>query len=139
MGIGLATALRTARAQAIIDFIDAGVGTNGTLDLYSEGSEQPATGGAISDQTYIGTLTLANPCGTVSNGVITFDTIAEESSADADEDIFFARAKDTDGNFVADITCGITGSGQVIIFNTLTARVGGVIQILSGSLTEGNL
>lgn len=139
MGVGFSVALRTARSQAIVDALDGGVGANATIKLYGAGSGRPATGAAVTDQTLIGTLTLSNPSGTVSNGVLTFDVITDDSSGDADENIEWARFLDTDGTFVTDMGCGIAASGEAIIFNTLTARVGGVIQILSGSLTEGNL
>ncbi len=138
MGIGFSIALRTARSQAIIDALDGGVGANATVQLYGAGAGRPATGVAVTDQTLIGTLTLSNPSGTATAGVLTFDVIADDSSGDADEDIEWARFFDTDGVFVTDMGCGIAASGEAIIFNTLTARIGGVIQILSGSLTEGN-
>jgi len=123
----------------VLDALDAGAGANATIKLYGAGAGRPATGAAITDQTLIGTLTLSNPSGTISTGTLTFGTIADDTSADADEDIEWARFLDTDGDFVTDMGCGIAASGEELIFNTLTARVGGVVQILSGGLTEGNL
>ena len=130
--------MRTSRIQVILDALDAGVGSFATMALYGEGVGRPATGAAITDQTLFGTITLSNPSATILNGVLTFDTFTDDSSADADGDIEWARFFDTDGNFVTDMGCGIAASGEEIIFNTLTVRLGGIIQVLSGSLTEGN-
>lgn len=139
MSIGLDVALRNARLQQIIDALDAGVGA-GYFEFYGAGVGRPATGAAITDQTLIGTSVLSDPSGTISNGVLTFNPISDDLSADADEDIEWCRAFDGSGGFVMDLGCGSVAipNGQEIIFNTLTARIGGVIQILSGSLTEGN-
>lgn len=138
MGAGFSIALRNARAQAIIDALDGGVGANATINVYGGGVGRPATGVAITDQTLAGTLTLANPSGTVAAGTFTLDSVADDVSADADIDIGWARFFNTDGVFVMDMDCGISASGAQIIFNTVTARIGGVIQLLSGSMTEGN-
>lgn len=135
MSIAFSTALRNARLQKIIDALDAAA-TPGKILLYS--ATRPATGAAITDQTLLGTITLADPCATISAGVLTFGTFVEDSSADATGTIAWARGEDGDGNFVMDLGCGVSGSGQELIFNTLSVQAGGVIQILSGSLTEGN-
>lgn len=125
--------------QIILDALDTGAGANATIKFYGAGVGRPATGAAITDQTLIGTLDMSAPSGTITTGVLTLDTVSDDVSADADEDIEWARFLDKDGGFVMDAGCGITGSGEDIIFNTLTARVGGVVQVLSGSFTEGNI
>lgn len=138
MTIGLTDAIRDARLQVLLDALDAGVGANATAVFYGGGAGRPATGAATTDQVTVGTVGLSNPSGTITDGVLTLDTISDDVSADADQDIEWVRFFDTDGGFVCDMGCGIAASGQEIIFNTLTARTGGVIQILSGSITEGN-
>lgn len=135
MSVGFATALRSARAQAIIDAIDAGA-QNGAIVFFT--GPRPSTGAAITSETEIAFCELSSPAGSVSNGVITLDAISDDVSADADADIAWARIVDGDDNFVMDLSCGEDGSGAEIIFNTVTARVGGVVQILSGAFTEGN-
>ncbi|WAR42943.1 hypothetical protein [Methylomonas rapida] len=137
MTLGLSTTIRNNRLQTIVDAFDAGTGS-GKILLYTAGSGRPATGAAITDQVLLGTITLSDPCGTVTDGVLTFAAFTEDSLADATGDIAFARGVDSDGNFVLDMGCGVSGSGQELIFNTLSVQAGGVIQILSGSLTEGN-
>lgn len=135
MSAGFSTALRNARAQAIIDAIDAGA-QNGAMVFFT--GPRPATGAALTSETQIAFCELSNPAGTVNNGVITLSAISEDLSADADADIAWARIVDGDDNFVMDLSCGEDGSGAEIIFNTTTARIGGVVQILSGAFTEGN-
>jgi len=137
MTIGLVISLRNARLQAIIDALDAAA-TPGAFLLYTAGSGRPATGGAITDQVLLGAITLSDPCGTVDAGLLTFDPFTEDPLADDTGDIAWARGVDGDGTFVMDVGCGISGSGEELIFNTLSVQAGGVIQILSGSLTEGN-
>jgi|GEM_PF-823248 len=135
--IRFSTNLRNDRAQQVVDDLDAAA-TPGYIEFYGGGSGRPAAGAAVTDQTLIAICELSDPSGTVSNGVTTFNPVSDELSALADEDIEWARAYDGDDVFVMDLGCGLNGSGKSIIFNTLTARIGGVVQILSGSLTEGN-
>lgn len=137
MTIGLSTNIRNARLQTIVDAFDAGTGA-GKILLYTAGSGRPATGTAITDQVLLGTITCSDPCGTVDAGVLTFAAFTEDSLADATGTIAFARGVDSDDNFVMDMGCGVSGSGEELIFNTLSVQAGGVIQILSGTLSEGN-
>ena len=135
MAISMTSAMRTSRLQVVLNAIDAGV-TAATMNFYT--GPRPASGAAITTEVLIGTVTFSDPCGTIANNVLTFSTISDDVSADANGDIVWARINDGDGTWVMDLDCGETGSGAEIIFNTVTARVGGVIQVLSGSLTEGN-
>lgn len=137
MTLGLATTIRNNRLQQIIDGFDAAI-TPGKILLYTVGSGRPATGAAITDQTLLGTITCSDPCGTIDAGVLTFAAFTEDSLADDTGAIFWARGVDGDGVFVMDMGCGLSGSGQELIFNTLSVQAGGVIQILSGALMEGN-
>lgn len=140
MTMNFSTTLRTARGQTTINQIDAGGGgltTTAMMHFYN--GPRPAAGVAITTETLIGSCALSDPCGTVANGVVTFNTISDDVSVDADEDIAWCRIVDSDGDYVIDLGCGLTGSGQEIIFNSVTGRIGGVLQILSGSFTEGNI
>ncbi|MGZ4954142.1 MAG: hypothetical protein ACXV8Q_03430 [Methylobacter sp.] len=136
MNIKLATALRSSRATQIKNALDADTNP-GFIEFYT--APQPTTGGAaITTQTKIATCTLSKPSGTVSNGVLTFAAIANDLAADASGDIAWARFKDGAGNWVLDGDCGASGSGAMVIFNTVTAIMGGLVEVLSGSITEGN-
>ena len=135
MPIGLSQTIRNARLQAIVDGLN-GAATAGKFQLYT--APRPATGAAVTTQTLLGTCALSDPCGTVSAGVLTFAAISDDISADADGDIAWARGLDGDNNFVLDMGAGLSGSGETLIFNTVTARTGGIIQVLSGSIVDGN-
>lgn len=136
MSIKLPTALRSSRLSLIKDALDAGTGP-GYIEFYT--ATQPATGGAaITTQTLIARCDLSDPSGTVSSGVLTFGAIADDVSADATGNIAWARLYDSDGTWVLDCDCGVAGSGAAFIFNTVAAIAGGLVEVPSGSLTEGN-
>ncbi|WP_367154641.1 hypothetical protein [Methylomonas sp. HYX-M1] len=137
MTLGLATAIRNNRLQQIVNAFDAGTGP-GKIRLYTAGVGRPATGGVITDQVLLGTITLSIPCGTITAGELSFGTFTEDALADATGTIGFARGVDGNDNFVLDMGCGVSGSEEELIFNTLSVQAGGGIQILSGSLIEGN-
>jgi len=133
MAIGLSTTARNARLTALITAIDAGSGP-GVLSIYS--GTRPATGGTAT--TLLAELTLSDPCGTVSGGVLTFNAITQDSSANASGTASWARIVDSDAAFVLDLGVGTAGSGMEIILNTTTIVAGGPVGITSASLTEGN-
>lgn len=64
MGMGLATTLRTARADAII----SAAGASAKLKFYD--GTQPATGAGLSGNTLLATLTGSTTIGTTTSGVI---------------------------------------------------------------------
>jgi hypothetical protein len=97
----------------------------------------------VTVQVTLGTLTFAKPCGVVANGVLTFNPIAEDSSADATGTATWARITNGDdpaiaANFVMDVDVGISGSGAQFILNTTSISAGGPIRCESGTITEGN-
>jgi hypothetical protein len=95
------TTVRSNRMTQVLNAIDAGAGA-GTVKVYS-GTVPANVGTAITDQTLLATLTLSDPCGSVSNGVLTFSAITEDSSGDANGTPTFARLADSDGNNVAPV------------------------------------
>ena len=133
MTISLNSSLRNARAQQIIDALDAGA-SNGEIKFYN--GIRPATGGLIT--ALMATVTLSDPSASVSAGTITFNPIADDVSADANGTITWARFQDSNGLFVMDAACGIAGSGADIIFNTTQTQIGGAVQIISAVITEGS-
>lgn len=132
--------LRNARLQAIIDAIDGGgdsVTTSGVLLVYS--GSRPVTGAAPSGaNTLLGTMELSEPSGTISNGVMTLNTVSPDTSADDDGTITWARIADSDGTPIIDFSCGLTGSTADIVFNAVDVLAGGTISLVSGTITEGN-
>jgi hypothetical protein len=134
-GIGLSTTLRNARATAIRDAFDANA-SPGYIQFYT--SPRPATGAAITSQTLLGTVTLSKPSGSVSNGVLTFDTITSDTSADASGAAVWARGYDGAGTFVADFDVTDNAGVGPIKLNNINIVAGGTISITSGTIAEGN-
>jgi hypothetical protein len=131
---GLNETIRNARLNVIRDAIDAGSGP-GTLKVFS--GSRPATGGT--ETTLLGTLTFsATSAPDATGGVLTFNPITEDSSADASGTASWARVEASDGGFVMDVDVGESTSGADVILNTTTIVAGGPIRVTSGTLTEGN-
>lgn len=136
MSLTFSTALRNARLQAIVDTMDAAV-TNGEILFYA--GTRPATGAVITNEVLVAETLLSKPSGTISNGVLTFDTIEPDIDANAAETITWARIVDGDGNFIIDADCGLTGSGADFIFNITGVELSGIVKVLSASITEGGV
>ena len=137
MSWGFATTLRTARAQQIVDKIDAGSGP-GKIKFYT--ATRPATGAAITDQILLGTVPLNKPCATVSSGVLTWavSPVPEDDSADSNGTAAWCRFLDSNDNVVMDGSVTATGGGGDVTLNTVSLVAGGPIRITGGTLTEGN-
>jgi hypothetical protein len=131
MAIGYVTTLRTTRMNAIVTDIASGAGA-GTLTIYS--GTRPATGGT--ETTVLAVLTLSDPCGTVTNGVLTFSAITDDASANATGTASWARLKDSDGNAAADMSVGTSGAD--INFDSVSFVAGGNVSVTSLTITEGN-
>lgn len=131
---GLNETIRNSRLNVIRDAIDAGTGA-GTLSVFS--GTRPSTGGT--ETTLLGTLTFSDPSAPdATGGVLTFNDITEDSSADESGTASWARVEDGDGTFVMDLSVGESGSGADLILNTTDIVAGGPIRVTSGTLTEGN-
>lgn len=129
--------LSTAVRNAGLDAITTAIGAAGTIKFYA--GTQPSTGGSVSGNTLLGTLTCANPSApSASGGVLTFSTITQDSSADATGTATFARIASSSGTFVGDFTVGVSGSGADIIVNSTSFTSGLPISISSFVITAGN-
>lgn len=134
MAFALNTTVRNNRLQQIINAIDAG-SAGGTIKIYT--GTRPATGGALSGNTLLGTLTFGDPCAAApSGGVLTFNSITQDSAADATGTASWARIADSDGNFVMD--CNVGTSGSDINLTSVSITVGGPITITSATITDAN-
>lgn len=126
--IGMLIALRTARAQALIDYVASG----GKIAIFS--GTRPATGGAATTELYRGTL--AAGFGTVTAGVITMN-VPPDTAASATGTASWFRVFKADGTSICfDGDCGT--SGTTMILNSTTLASGVIVSITSGSITEGN-
>lgn len=124
MAISFATTLRSARATAIV----TEAGANAQIKFYT-----------AAYATLLGTLTCSATLGTVSNGVLTFNAITQDSSADASGNFALARVYKSDGTtmVIEGLTVGTTGTN--IITNAAAATAGAAISMSSATINEGNL
>lgn len=129
MALGYAAALRNSRLQAIVDL----AGANAKVRLYS--GSRPATGGTATTQ--LAELTCGATLGTISTGVLTFNAITQDTSADASGTASWFRVVKSDGStHVLDGNCGTSGSDMNMVTTTITA--GQPVSISSWTITESN-
>lgn len=132
MTVGLATALRNTRLDAIKTAIDAG-GAAGKLRIYD--GTRPATGGTAT--TLLAELTLSFPSApSASSGVLTFSSITADASADATGTATWCRIVTSAAAFVADASVGTSGADYNL--NTVSITAGVQVSCTSATLTEGN-
>lgn len=132
MALGYAATLRTAQLAAVGTAIDAGGGA-GLLRIY-DGS-RPATGGAAT--TLLAELTFTDPSvDTNTGGVLTFDAIADDPSANATGTATWFRIVDSGATFVMDGSVGTVGAD--LNLNTTSIVVAAVVSISAGTITAGN-
>jgi hypothetical protein len=130
----ISTANRDAIAQIILDEMAAGSAGSPVIELYE--GVMPSSFGATITDTLLATVTLTNTVGTISNGVITFDPISEDPSADASGDIGYAVARDRDGDQAAYFTVSDNGTGD-INFSSVAVVGGQPVGISSFTVTIG--
>lgn len=130
MTVGMVTALRNARLDAITTF----AGASGKLRIYS--GSRPATGGAIT--TLLAELTLnATFAPAASAGVLTLNAITLDSSADATGTATWARIFKSDGTTIV-LDCSVGTSAADIILTTVSIVAAAAVACTSATITEGN-
>ena len=132
----LAPAARGVMAAALIADLD-----DQASPWYGEvyaGTMPATTAEAISAQTKLGTVTgSADPSATQSSGVITFNPIVEDSSADVSGTAAFMRIFKGSGSVWADLDLGNLASSATGKMNTTTIVAGGPIRINSFTIQVG--
>ena len=118
---------------SINDNLNLGSGA-ATIKLYT-GTKPADPDTAITTQTLLGTLTCADPAGTVSGRTLTFGTITADSAADATGTATWARLADSAGVAVIDIDITTTGGGGFGQMNTTSIVIGGPITAPSVVIT----
>tara|TARA_Y100000815_G_scaffold258748_1_gene268477 strand:+ start:223 stop:630 length:408 start_codon:yes stop_codon:yes gene_type:complete len=131
----LTTALRSTIANDIIAAIANGSASTPMIEIY-DGSMPASMGGSITD-TLLAELALTNTAATQSAGVITFETITNDSAANNGGTAGWARILDRDAAEVIYLTVGANGSGADVELNTATITSGGPVAITSGTITVG--
>lgn len=122
----MASSLNTTIRNANMANIVAEAGANAIIRAYN--GARPAGLGALSGNTLIAEATCAATLGTVSAGVLTFNTIAGDSSADASGTPTFIRVFKSDGTSVVSDhdtpAFPACTAGQPVNFNLLTITDG---------------
>ncbi len=125
MAVIYSTAAKTARLNAVVAQIDAGAGP-GTLEI-----------GTTAMGTVLAVLTLADPSGTVSGAVLTFDFDPDitDSSANATGTAAAAQIKDSNGTVViSGLTAGTSGTD--IILDSVSITAGQAVTLTTGTITH---
>jgi hypothetical protein len=125
MAVIYSTDAKNARLTGVVNTIDAGSGP-GVLQI-----------GTSAMGTVLAEITLADPSGTVSGGVLTFSGFPRsDSSANATGVAAAARIRDSNGNdVITGLTVGMTGSGADIILETTNIDTGEIVTLNSATIT----
>ena len=129
----IADAFRTTIAASLLTRIDTGTTNPAAVFEFYTGAMPATMGGAIT-ATKLGTLTCANPSGTVAAGVLTFSAIAQDDAADAGGTAGWARVLDRDGAEVLYLAIGAVGSGADVEMSNTTVVAGGPLRITSATI-----
>lgn len=125
MAVTYSTACKTARMNAVVAQIDAGASTS-TIEI-----------GVSGFGTVLAVFDLPDPCGTVTNGVLTFDMDPDltDASANGSGTAAEARIKDGDGTVViSGLTVGTSGTDIVLDNNVINS--GQTVTLTTGSITH---
>jgi len=133
MTLAFSTAVLQDRLQALTRAIDAGSAA-GFLNLYD--GTRPSTGGAVTTQVKLAALRFADPsAGSISGLTLTLllgaPVLALKSGIAT-----WARITDSDGNFVADMDVGATGSNKEVELTATQVYEGGEVSAAVASLVE---
>lgn len=129
----MALAYSTAVRNAMLDAITSAIGTSGLLRIY-DGS-RPASGGTAT--TLLAQLALsATAAPAASGGVLTFNAITQDSSADATGTATWFRVTTSGGTFVIDGSVGTSGSDLNLTTTSIVATQ--PVSVTSFVITEGN-
>lgn len=105
---------------------------SGTMELWN--GTKPASLGTPGG-TKLATLTLSNPAGTVSSGVLTIGSVTQTNSSHVNGTPTFLRFKASGGTVIADIDIG-AGAGNVQFTGTVVN--GQNVTVTGLTLTAGN-
>lgn len=129
------TALRSTIAQAIVDAMANGTTSTPMIEIY-DGTMPSSMGGSITDN-LLAELAMTNAAATQAGGVVTLDTITNDSSANASGTAGWARVLDRDGAEVIYLTVSVSGGGGDLELNTVSITSGSPVAITSGTITVG--
>lgn len=128
-------ATKSALALEIITKIAAGTTASPKLQIY-DGAVPVNIGDAIAG-TLLAELEISNTVGTESNGVITFDAISDDTSANASGDPTWARILDRDGVERLQMTASAQGGSGEVQVNPGTIASGETVTASLGVIRIG--
>ncbi len=129
MALGIVATTR----NNMLDEITADIGTSGLLRIYD--GTRPATGGTAT--TLLAELPLsATAAAAASGGVLTFNSITDDASANATGTATWHRATTSAGAAVFDGNVGTSGSD--LNLNSTSIVAGGNVAVTSYTITAGN-
>jgi hypothetical protein len=124
MAVNYSTAVKNTRMTAVRDATDAGPAA-GTLEICTTGYT-----------TVLATITLNDPSGTVTSGVLTFSGTPINTTAGNNGTAALARLRDSTGTVVCDgLTVGTSGAD--IIVSTTSFTSGLSVSLTSATITHG--
>lgn len=130
MAVTHSTTVRTALATAVKDAIDAGAGAGKLVFRL--------TGTVGSPGTAVATLTLTDPCGSVSSGVLTFSAITSDTNAAGNASAVAAATLQTSADAIC-VHCAVAASGSDInMSGGLTVASGDTVSCSSLTYTAPN-
>lgn len=133
MAVVIGNSAKNAMLNALRDLIDAGAGA-GTIKVYT--APKPSNGAAITSQTLLAELAFSDPCApNAAGGVLTFDPITGDASANASGVATWARIADSAGNFVADLDVSDNAGAGELKLTTTTITIGGTVNVTSGTVS----
>ena len=123
--VSLSNAAKSAQADALARRID-----NGSVKIYS-GAVPATVDTALSGNTLLASLPLsATSAPAASNGLLTFNTITDDSSADATGTAAFYRVFQSDGT-TAEFQGTVGTSGESLNLDTVSITIGDTVSITS--------
>lgn len=132
----MAIKLSTTCRNAMLDGITSTVGASGLLRIY-DGSQPAGPGTAVSTQVLLAELTCnATFAPAASSGVLTLNSITQDSSANATGTASWFRITTSGGTAVIDGS--VSTSGADMNLNSTSIVSGGTVSITSATLTAGN-
>lgn len=131
----IVTSLRSTMAQSMLSALANGTTSAPQIEMY-DGTMPDNIGDTITG-TLLAEFDMTNTVGTESNGVITFDAIASDSSANATGTATWARLLDRDSAEVLYLTVSGVGAGGEIQLSNTAITAGEPVTITSGTITVG--
>lgn len=133
MEVKLSAALRQALAVAFIAELDADA--NPAYLRFYTGTRPAGPATAITSQVLLGTCTCSATSATASGGVVTFNSITQDSAADDGGTVTWARLFDGAGVAHSDYDVTNTAGAGPLKVNTTTVVAGGPIAVTSLTVT----